>query len=238
MADTGLFALYKLSLVDAALYELKQRAGHLDVGREELVTIKKLQAEAEAGKSGVAKQQAAVTKDLEFQSETLRERLKRLDKDLYGGSVVNPREVEQIEEEMATLKSQIEAIDNQLLDLYEAQPALDAARQEESKEIEELKRAAARKQAMAKKEHESLQAAYRSKAAERAPLVAKVPQPLLDTYERLREKLGLGLATVTDQQRCGQCGMHVPEKAMDMIVQDRIVQCEQCRRILFRLQQG
>jgi predicted nucleic acid-binding Zn-ribbon protein len=238
MADTGLFALYKLSLVDTALYELKQRASHLDVGHQELDALKRLQAEAEAGRSGAAKRQAALTKDLELQAESMRERLKRLDKDLYGGSVVNPREVEKIEEEVKALKAQIDDLDTRLLQLYESQPRLDAAREEESRVIEDLKKAIARKQAQAKAEHEALQAAYRTKAAERGPLAERVPQPLLETYERLRAKLGIGLATVTDQQRCSQCGVHVPEKTMEMIVQDRVVQCEQCRRILFRLQQG
>lgn len=237
MAESGLFALYKLHLVDSALYDIKQHAAALDVGRAESAKIKELELDPE-GVLTESRKLSAELKDLELQQGTLDDKVKKLDGDLYGGKVVNPREIAAIEKDKGLILQQRSKIDARILELWELlPPAREIAAELEGK-ITQLKDQIATKQVEAKKEHERLQADFKAKASERGPLAKRVPQLLLDHYEKLRSKLDVGMAMVSNDNRCIACGMHVPPKAIVFINEDRVVQCENCRRILFKLQQG
>jgi uncharacterized protein len=232
MADSGLADLYRLHLVDAALHDLQAHAAALDVGKAEAKQIQDIESDP-AGTLGKALALKREVKDLEGQQGSLREKLKKLDKDLYGGSIVNPREVENVQKDMAMVQAQIDGLDERLLALYEEVPVAEAAASDVKAETERLRATIAKKQAEAKAEHAKLQAEYAATSKRRAPLAEKVPRPLLAQYDALRQKLGTGMAIVTPTGRCGHCGMLVPEKARDALRQERVVQCEQCRRILF-----
>lgn len=236
MAESGLFALYKLHLVDSALYEIKQHAAALDVGRGEAAEIKELELDPE-GVLTESRKLSGELKDLELQQGTLDDKVKKLDADLYSGKVVNPREIAAIEKDKSLILQQRSKIDARILELWELlPPAREIASDLEGK-ITKLKDQIAEKQGLAKKEHEKLQADFKAKAAERAPAAKLVPKLLLDQYEKLRSKLDVGMAMVSHDKRCVACGMHVPPKAIVYINEDKVVQCENCRRILFKLQQ-
>ncbi|MBS1723604.1 MAG: hypothetical protein JSS66_11690 [Armatimonadetes bacterium] len=237
MAETGLFALYKLHLIDSALYEMKTRAASLDVGRGEAEEIKKLEADPE-GTLAASRALSSELKDLELEQKSLEDKLKKLDSDLYGGKVVNPREVENIELEKTHVKDHISRNDARILELWELVPPAKEKASGLEGQISQLKGEIVKKQTAAKEEHARLQAAYKAEAAKRPAALKAVPEPLLTLYEKLREKLGVGMAMVTDAHRCDTCGLPVAEKPFDAVVHDKVVQCEGCRRILFRLQQG
>lgn len=232
----GLFALYKLHEVDAELHGLKQRAAALDVGSAEAHEIKRLESDPD-GDLGEAKRLKTRLRELETEQDVLRERLKKLDKELYGGSVVNPREVEGIEAEMKHIRENLDANDSLVLELLDTMPEVEARANKIGERITELKREIVRKQFAAKETHGALQTQYKQTAARRPALAKDVPPALLGTYEKLREKMGVGLAMVDDNHRCGECHMPVSEKALEHVTQDRVAQCENCHRILFKFQQ-
>ena len=232
MADSGLADLYRLHLVDAARHDLQAHAAALDVGKAEAKRIQEIESDP-SGTLGKALALKRQVKELEDQQASLRDKLKKLDKDLYGGSIVNPREVENVQKDMAMVQAQIDGLDERLLALYEELPVAEAAASDVKAETDRLRATVAEKQAAAKAEHAKLQTEYAATAKQRPPLAAKVGKPLLAQYDALRQKLGTGMATVAPTGRCAHCGMLVPEKARDALRQDRVVQCEQCRRILY-----
>ncbi|MCW5936554.1 MAG: hypothetical protein KIT11_04525 [Fimbriimonadaceae bacterium] len=236
MADTGLFALYKLHQVDAALFEVRQRAANLDVGKEEAEQMRALQQEG-ASVIDEAKRLHTEQLDLELQQKSLSDKVARLNKDLFGGSVVSSKEAEAIEKEIESVKKHISDIDDRLLELYEKIPIAQEAAKEYTDRIDAIRIEAMGKQTTAKARHEEFQAQYKSIVAKRAKLAKAVPPDLLFSYERLRDKLGTGMSTITLLKECAACGMHVPERALEMVALDRVVHCEQCKRILFQLQQ-
>jgi uncharacterized protein len=70
---------------------------------------------------------------------------------------------------------------------------------------------------------------------ERETTSAAVPAELLDTYERLREKLGgIGAARLVGSS-CTGCHLTLPATELDRIKRapsDALVFCDQCGRIL------
>jgi len=75
--------------------------------------------------------------------------------------------------------------------------------------------------------------------AERAAVVAEIPENLLDHYERIAHKHnGVALAEVRDE-KCGACGMRVrPHVFQEMrrLGSDEMFHCETCTRILYYIE--
>lgn len=236
MAAADLLALLKLHEVDAAIADVRHRAAALDPGREIMLAIKRLEAalaEAKAEADGLGGE----LKDKELLDRQLEEKLKRLDKDLYGGQVVNPREIEGIEKEMAAIKDQRERLAERVLELYElAPPARDkVGRIEEAitgkqKELKAHQREVSAMQTRLQEEFAKLAAAR--------PAAAKgVPAGLLAQYETIRKRVG-GVAVSEVRERdanCARCGVAIPEKVLALVREDRIATCESCHRIFIRV---
>ncbi|MBL8066258.1 MAG: hypothetical protein JNM34_10430, partial [Chthonomonadaceae bacterium] len=157
---------------------------------------------------------------------------------IYGGKVVNQREIAALEKDKSVALDKRAENDARILELWEEIPVAKVVAHTVLEDISKLKLAIAEKQRSAKAEHERLQSDFKAWAAKRPSAFKAVPARLVEQYEKLRVKLDVGMAMVTTDHRCGSCGMHVPEKAFEHISEDRVVQCENCRRILFRLQQG
>ena len=98
MASAELQRLWKLSQIDSGLVEIRHKAAALDPGKKvtaELEELKKQDAEI----GGHARKLSADLADLELAQKGIDDKLKKIDKELYGGKIVNPREVENFEKE-------------------------------------------------------------------------------------------------------------------------------------------
>jgi predicted nucleic acid-binding Zn-ribbon protein len=233
MKDERLYRLYKLHKVDARLIDIKNKAEHLDLGKKEAAIAKKLQ---EDNSEALARH-----KDLKSQIEELRvkneqteAKIAKFNKELYDGTIVSAKEVENLQKEISMLEDlamtnalRSEELENELTPLSESVKTVMA-------QVEELKKRIVKKRADAEVLHKELQAAFKETGAKRAPLEAEVEPELITLYNQIRKKTGgTAMAMVTDAQRCDSCGIDIPEKVRDAIQTGRTQQCESCRRILF-----
>lgn len=234
MADSTLYELYRLHLIDRVLDEDRARYTALDAGKSILKQIAdykaKHQAEIEAGPTLQRE-----IKDLELKVGGMRDRLKQVDKELYSGKVVNPREVAAYEQEIESLKQRIADAEAEELEKMEGTAAAEALSQKHNQVL-----ADAAKKYQTKKAHdlrlgEEIQSRYKTKAAERAAQAKLVSAPLLAQYEAIRKKQGgIGMGLV-EKGACGACGTNLPTKVIESLDKDRLVTCESCHRILFKV---
>src|SRR5947209_4308261 len=99
MSETDLRNLWKLHLVDYQLLEIRKRAAALDPGKRLMAEIAALNMQLEA-KAAHLKTLHGEQTDVELQQKSLDDKLKKIDKELYGGKIVNPREVEAFQKEI------------------------------------------------------------------------------------------------------------------------------------------
>lgn len=231
---SSLYDLFKLHRVDAALFSLKQEAAGLDTGQEEQKLIK---AEEAASKEvlGRAKALTHEMKDLELQQKGYQEKIKGFEKKLYDGSVVSPKEVENLEKEIAMLRTLTENLDERLLQLFEEAPLAVKDAEGAQSRIDALTARIAEKRERAVARHAEIKAEFETLRSQRPALAKEVEKDLYGKYEEVRKRTGgTGMAEVTEDNRCSHCGMHVPERQSQMLNDDRLVQCEGCHRILFK----
>lgn len=234
MADSPLYELYRLHLVDSALEDMKKRAAALDGGKAILAEISRYKTEhAEALEA--PKHLEAEIKDLESRSQAHLAKIKHLEKELYGGSVVNAKEAAGYEQEIATLKGLRSQHEDRELELMELLPAAEEAAKPHQQRLSQLAKAFEQKKQSDIAESEQLKKAYAEKSKERAPLAAAVSSGLLAQYDAIRKKHGgIGMGVVQGAN-CGACGNNLPTKVLDWLNSDKVITCESCHRILIKL---
>jgi predicted nucleic acid-binding Zn-ribbon protein len=235
MAASDLHALFKLHQIDAAIVDIRRRAAALDPGREIMTAIRALEVERDAARA----EAQALGSELAAKEQLdrdLKAKLAKLDKQLFGGGVVNAKEAENMEKEMAHVREQMAGIEARMLELYESVPPAQKA-------LEQVERRIAAKKLELTEHHrkvmqlkERLEAEFKQRVSER-PLFAKSVSPgLLKQYEAIRERTGgVGMAEVDEKKSCGRCGMALPERTIANLKEDRLTTCESCHRILYRV---
>lgn len=233
MDSTSLQRLWKLSEIDAGLVEIQKRAAALDPGRAIMQEIKRLETEyAEVG--GEAKRLSGEQTDLELKQKGIDEKLKKVDKQLYGGSVVSPREVEAFEKEIAMFKRQRAEMDGRLLELWDLVPPATKAAEAIKKRIDEKNAELAEYQKRVRKEQERLQGEFARLNAARPEATKNIEPGLLARYDAIRKKQGgVGMSKITRLGTCEMCGMKLPIKSIELVKEGRLATCEACHRILY-----
>lgn len=235
MPSDDLFRLYQLHQIDSAIVQIKRSAETLDPGRE---AHAKFQA---CGKklTELTLRLHALTgeiKDLELQQKDNSDKAEKLDKSLYGGTVVNPKEVELIEHQIKTLKEKNRQIDDRLLELMELTPPVDSEIEKYQKAQETYRKQAAEKMSAFEVEKKRLESQFKDLNAKRPGATQYVPDPMLKQYESIRSRHGgIGMAEIEGANKCGMCGTELPTRTVIAVQEDRLVQCENCHRILFQV---
>ncbi len=161
-------------------------------------------------------------------------KLEEAEKRLYGGSVHNPKELQDLQAEVESLSRFRSTLEDRLL---EAMVDLETAESEQGSAQAALSQAsgvtADRDKALVQ-EQAQLTAELERLRAEREAALENVTQGDLALYTQVRDNRGgLAVALVQDDT-CGACGLTVAHSLRQEIRQgDNLVRCIQCGRILY-----
>jgi len=233
MASTELQRLWKLNQIDSGLVDIRHRAANLDVGKRltaELEELKKRDAEI----GGNARKLSAELTDLELAQKGIDDKLKKIDKEMYGGSVVNAREVENLQKEIAALKRQRDHNDEKILGLWDTVPPAKAAASKIETQIAEKEKQIVERKKAAIVEKQKLEAEFARLTQLRPDAARGVNPGLMNKYDSIRQRMGgVGMAEVTRKNSCAGCGTVVAERAVQSLKDEKVITCESCHRILY-----
>ena len=186
----------------------------------------------EAAESDLGREQAKAEADV----DQVRSRVVRDQTRLDAGQVSSPRELENLQSEIASLARRQSDLEEIVLDVMERREGAENRRaaltQERSALAGQREEVGARRDAALGEIGEQMEKAGNARAA----VVADVPDDLLALYERLRTQHGVGAAAL----RGGRCeGCHLSLNKVDLAriraaEPDEVLRCEECRRILVR----
>ncbi|NTU65343.1 MAG: hypothetical protein HGB05_18570, partial [Chloroflexi bacterium] len=155
---------------------------------------------------------------------------------LYSGLVKNPKELLDLQNDIASLKRQKNTLDDQLfaamVALEEAETALKTCADNFTR-IDAEWRAT---QGELAAELTQLEQELAAKTAEQAEARAQLSAPDLAQYDQLRRRKG-GLAVVEMEGNvCSACGVRVTAHVQQQLSQiDHLARCSNCERILVRM---
>ncbi len=163
-----------------------------------------------------------------------RVKLEEAEKRLYGGSVHNPKELQDLQAEVESLTRFRATLEDRLLEAMVAAEAAEADQRSAEAALSQAAGQTADRDTALAAERDQLSAEVERLTAEREAALANVTQGDLALYTQVRDNRGgLAVALVQDDT-CGACGLTVAHSLRQEIRQgDNLVRCIQCGRILY-----
>ena len=227
------FKLFRLQQIDTTIDKGQQRLSEIDrlleddleirLSKQKLERAQKIKFEAE--------------KDLRLAEADVKEQRLKIERSqaaLYGGKVVNPKELQDLQHESEALRRYLVTLEDQQLEtmlaLDEADSQLSAA---ESHQVDTEKQVASQREQLAIQRSELIHD-LEINESEREAAVSNIDQYDLRHYERLRkQKNGRAVARIVDKT-CAACGSTLTASTYSSAkVPTKITRCNSCGRILY-----
>ncbi|MGH3319822.1 MAG: zinc ribbon domain-containing protein [Streptosporangiaceae bacterium] len=231
--------LLDLQELDTALDRLAHRRRALpELAEIESMTARARQlrdavvvAETETG--DIAREQSKAEADV----DQVRRRTERDQGRLDSGQVSSPRELENLQSEIASLARRQSDLEDVALEIMERREETEGRRDRFVRERDDIAERLAEAEGRRDKAFEEIGAEVASTRDRRAAIAAKLPDDLVRLYERIREQRdGVGAAPLQGGS-CGGCRLALNTVEVQRIRSappDEVVRCEECRRILVR----
>jgi predicted nucleic acid-binding Zn-ribbon protein len=181
-----------------------------------------------------AKRQSWQTKqrDLDLEIGQLSSKIKQVETKMYSGKVTSPKELSDLEQNVASLKRHRATLEDSVLDVMVQLEDVNAALRTASDELEHLEANWVDDQARYKEEQHTLAVALNRLLGERKEQASKIDARLLINYDSLRrKKAGVGAVAIVNGQ-CSGCRVVVPSSQSKQVREGNVVFCGQCGRIL------
>ncbi|HVX19460.1 MAG TPA: C4-type zinc ribbon domain-containing protein [Acidimicrobiales bacterium] len=188
-------------------------------------------ARLEAARDELAREQ----KREEDAAASFVERAALAERQLYGGTVSNPRELQALQDDIASLKRHQSGHEDRVLELMEEIEPLQSEIDAQRVTRRETEAAVSAAQAGLLAAETAVDAELAEVEAQRAGSIDGIDEGLVGEYEKLRVPLGgVAIARLTGN-RCDGCHLTLSAVEVDRIRHlppDELVNCEECGRML------
>jgi uncharacterized protein len=188
---------------------------------------------AQTEESDTAREQTKAEQDV----DQVRTRAVRDQQRLDSGAVTSPRDLENLQHEIASLARRQSDLEDVVLDVMERRESAQNRIAELSQRLGSLEEKAAEAESRRAAAAEGIDTETASLTKERSVVAGSVPADLLAFYEKLRGQSGGVGAARLHQRRCEGCRLELGVTELNEIraaAPDTIVRCENCLRILVR----
>jgi predicted nucleic acid-binding Zn-ribbon protein len=171
-------------------------------------------------------------KDTEFQVDDILNKIAVAEKQLYGGTVKNPKELSNIQHEISNFKNLNDPLENKALEIIDQVEAaekmvaaltVDYAKLEAEWHLQQKQLAA---------DIELLKKVLAGLRENRNALVDQIELPAVTLYEKIRQQKKLAVSKV-EQGICRSCRISLSASALQKARSGQPVLCGSCGRILF-----
>ena len=227
------FQLSRLQKIDTELDQISARQQEIQriiKDETELNEVKNRLSDAEDQIRTFQKQ----LQDVEEKNHQYQIKLQESEHALYGGKIRLPRELQDLQNEIASLKKQITIQDDAQFSGMMQMEDLEKNRSVIQAELGEMQSVFATRVAAAKGEFSALDRKKENLLTEKHAVIQNLEEPQLQQYETLRKsKRGLAVALVSEQA-CTGCGSTLtPADWQAARSPQRLVLCATCGRILY-----
>lgn len=225
--------LYRLQQIDTRLEQVNARLMTIRNALENDADLQAARRHQEEAENRLKNAERAL-KDAESESATQRIKLEQAEASLYSGKIHNPKELTDLQNDVAALKRRLNTLEDQQLEamlaLEEARAALELAR----KAYLQTQGQVISKNAALKTEQEALHKERETLQAQRAAVLPAISPEFLAQYEALRQqKRGVAVSALREDA-CDSCGAAINRALAQTARHARqLVACPSCGRILF-----
>ena len=225
------------------LYELQEVDLETEAKREALANVERQLGESTA----IVEARAALAKEHErlaelkkgqqlgeWEVEDLRSKVAPLEQKLYGGSVRNPKELMDLQEQVEHLKKARMVGEDKVLDIMAEVESTQSAMDTKIEELKRMEESWLQEQSRLSEERAELNVSLSGLERKREKLMSRIDSASLDLYQALRGKRKGQAVAKVEQGMCQGCRIVLPVSELQRArIAQGLVQCSSCERILY-----
>jgi len=228
-------ALYRLQKLDLELESRRARVREITAALEDDRARQQARADVNALEEQLRPQETRAA-DLTLEIRSVAEQTQQLNARLYGGTVNNPKELEDIQNKIAERQRRHAALEDELLEtmiaVEELQEALTTARAH----LQNVEQTWAATQETLKAELDRLKNEIRHLKADRQQIEQTISPEYMTLYQNLRARKNGHAVAVLEGESCSICGVEQTTATVQQVRQGlELITCESCGRILIAL---
>ena len=225
--------IFRLQELDLELSRCHERIAEIDMQLADGEEVKTARSDLESKEEQLAEANLA-NSSADHAVGSQRTKIENTEKTLYGGSVTNPKELEDLQLESESLKRYLDTLEDRLL---EVMVALEEAELKHDQANQKLTQLIARKSGendLLNADRLDLLSTIERTEIEREPALSNISAEDLKTYEKFRQRFGGIALALIHEGSCGVCGVDLARSIeQDIRSGNTLVYCEQCGRILY-----
>ncbi|MEW6028255.1 MAG: C4-type zinc ribbon domain-containing protein [Chloroflexota bacterium] len=225
------------------LFRLQQIDSHMDQARARLEAIRQTlenDADLKAASAKLADAEAraraarSALRDAEAEAQRQRIKIEQAEASLYGGGVRNPKELQDLQHDVASLKKYLVTLEDRLLEAMLASESAESALTEARAELKQVEASRGNQNQNLSGEQSELVHQMERFTSERQAALSALDVKLLDLYETLRaERRGVAVTAVADGA-CASCGTTLTaSQQQNARSAGQLFHCPTCGRILY-----
>jgi uncharacterized protein len=225
------------------LHRLQQIDTQIDQAASSLAVVDRLLAEDEivlAAKQALDKagKQLHLTrqdlKKIEFAVQEQQIKIAQSESTLYSGKVRNPKELQDLQKEIASLQKHLRTLEDQQLEAMVAVDEAESQNQAAEEALNKVQAEFAEKSAGWRGQREQFVRLLERLDAERAAALSLIPADTLSIYNTMRKrKSGIAVAVANDRA-CSACGAEIrPSELQEVRSAQSLSFCSGCGRIIY-----
>lgn len=168
----------------------------------------------------------------EWEIDDLSARISAAEEKLYGGQMGNPKELANLQSEVAELKVRRDHVEDKALAVMEQVELATADVASRSSNLKDLEADWHRQQQQLSVESERLKTVLSELGHRHEQLLAGIDPQTAEFYHELKKQKGTAVAKV-EQGVCGGCRISLTTNELQRVRTGKLVQCSSCGRILF-----
>lgn len=225
--------LYRLQQVDS---QMDQAQSRLKAIRQTLENDAELRAATEklTAAEQTFKNAERLLKQSEQEVEKQRLKIQQTESSLYGGLVHNPKELQDLQKDVASLKRHLETLEERELEAMLAAETAEKELQAANAALESVKSKLGTQFHDLTQESEALNKDLEKLSSERNAVMQDIANLTVNIYDQLRkQRRGVAVATISDGS-CAACGTTLtPSQQQSARSTSQLFYCPSCGRVLY-----
>ncbi len=225
--------LYRLQQIDSKVDQADTRLKEIETILSDNPNLRKATALAARAENNLLETQEEQRK-AEQKVKDQRIKIEQVESTLYSGTIRNPKELQDIQNEVAALRRFLDTLEERQLEAMLAVDQTDVEFQEAKKILQQYRSQAEKQQAELTREREQIRDERTASLIQRKVAENTIIPDDLTTYNRLRkQRAGVAVAKV-NERACNACGSTL-SAALHQAARSpsQVVFCDSCGRILY-----
>ena len=225
--------LYRLQQVDSQIDQIRVRLKMIDeMLQNDLELRNALEHFTAAETKHASAERELKMSDAEVEKQRIK--IQQAEASLYGGAVHNPKELQDLQNDVASLKRHLDTLESRELDAMAVIDTAESELKSATIELEKVKASRSSQNIDLTKEIETLQKDLERLESERKAVSGNITTDFFMVYDQLRQqRRGIAVTTLSDSS-CAACGTTLtPSQQQNARSTSQLFNCPTCGRILF-----